>query len=311
MLYFPPKKKRLQGIGILLWVSLFVIMSATAQAEPSFEKVELEVIPGESVGPIRIGERLGSQVYRVLGRPHAHLRDRAIWSKDLEGATGPIGVDTGIFVKLDAHQRVTAISVSDVKATTSAGFALDGTPEDLKRLHPHVTFKAARFTLGEYSCPGITFTMRSSEKSIDQIRVRAIDDPSLLTVNKLLKNHQRTNDAKKTVRLSESLLTPGFLGVLDRALAGQIGGDFILGGQAGFDNYEVAFSSQHNGKWTVPVYVWGGRSDPKDLRERRCPRSKVVFHLTDVGAGPQIYDIEHGKASVRKQLLESAIRQGN
>lgn len=121
-------------------------------------------------------------------------------------------------------------------------------------------------------------------------------------VEKVYQTHLSTPSLSETVKKCESCFTPGFLGIMERALANKPGGkkdfvdfDFFVDGQSGYVKYEVGKATISGKNATVPIRVWNDargykfETDPK-RRDQMAERAHV--HLTDIGQGFQITDIE-------------------
>lgn len=123
-------------------------------------------------------------------------------------------------------------------------------------------------------------------------------------VAEIFRYEQRAQNALKTIRACETCFTPGFLGVLERALGRdpRKGGPYvdwnILGNsQTGTGHFEVGQPSFSGSNAVVPVRVWTGLRSEKTVGDAGARASwpnisTVRAHLTDVGAGWQIYDLE-------------------
>lgn len=123
------------------------------------------------------------------------------------------------------------------------------------------------------------------------------------TVRKLYATHDKTDNLDRTVQLAADCFTPGFLSIFQRALAikPDRGGAFVdvdvlVDSQGGWGDYVVGRAIYDGENVVVPVTLWTGlrsgevRKDPK-LRAS-WPTRQARVHLTDVGNGYQIYDIE-------------------
>ena len=112
-------------------------------------------------------------------------------------------------------------------------------------------------------------------------------------VSKLYKTHKQTQDMQKTIRQVPKCLTPGFLGIMERALKGQppkpfVDVDVFCNNQMGLGDFEIVRSEVQGYNAEVRIKVWDSRS----LRKGKPQVARVI--LTDVkdGDGYQIKDIE-------------------
>lgn len=121
-------------------------------------------------------------------------------------------------------------------------------------------------------------------------------------VDKVYKTHLSTASLSETVQKCESCFTPGFLGIMERALANKPGGkkdfvdfDFFVNSQSGYVKYEVGKATISGKNATVPIRVWNdarGYKFETDPKRRDQMADSANIHLTDVGHGFQIMDIE-------------------
>jgi hypothetical protein len=121
------------------------------------------------------------------------------------------------------------------------------------------------------------------------------------TVRRVYETHFTTGSLAETVRLCESCFTPGFLGVMERALAKKPGSDsfvdfdFFVNSQAGFAHFEVGKAVKTGKEAVVGIRIWNDErgyrmeSDPKRREQLSVP---AQIHMIDVGNGLQIKDIE-------------------
>ena len=126
-------------------------------------------------------------------------------------------------------------------------------------------------------------------------------------VEDVLRTHLEQQNLSKTVAATSKCFTPGFLGVIERALArrpGSNGGayvdsDFSSNSQTELGHYEVGRAQIAGKDAQVPVKVWSGLRSLNTLKDPSKRASwpyivKAKYHLTDVGDGDgfQIKDIE-------------------
>ena len=122
-------------------------------------------------------------------------------------------------------------------------------------------------------------------------------------VRQVYSTHLRRNSLEKTVAEVPKCFTPGFLGVIKRALARtpQSGGsyvdaDFFVNSQGGWGDYKVGPASITGKDAVVPITLWTGlrseavRTDP--VKRKSWPTTQAKVYLTDVGDGFQIHDLE-------------------
>ena len=121
------------------------------------------------------------------------------------------------------------------------------------------------------------------------------------TVKKVYQSHLTSKSFQETLSQCEDCFTPGFLSVMQRALAKKPGKgsfvdfDFFVNSQAGFAKFEVGQASVEGKKALVPIRVWNdsrGYEFEKDPARRKAMAFPALIHLTDVGKGLQITDIE-------------------
>lgn len=129
-------------------------------------------------------------------------------------------------------------------------------------------------------------------------------------VRQLYQTHLETDRLDQTVQRASRCFTPGFLGVIERALArkpgpsGYVDVDFLTHSQGGWGDFEVGQTFVTGKNAVVMLKVWSGlRShgpdgplppeERKAMRKRITPQ-QVKIYLTDVGDGDgfQIKDIE-------------------
>ena len=122
------------------------------------------------------------------------------------------------------------------------------------------------------------------------------------TVKKVYRAHLTSSSCQDTIRQCESCFTPGFLGVMERALSKKRGGpgafvdvDFFVNSQSGFPHFEVGESVVSGKEVLVPMYIWNdtrGYRFEKDPVKREQLAFPALVHLVDVGKGLQITNIE-------------------
>lgn len=134
--------------------------------------------------------------------------------------------------------------------------------------------------------------------------------PPAEVVRTLYQIHLQEDRLDRTIRKADFCFTPGFLGVIERALArkpgpgGHVDVDFLTYSQGGWGDFEVDQTSLSGKEATVKLRVWAGlRSHgpdgPLPLAERKAMRKRiqatpVTIFLIDVGDGDgfQVRDIE-------------------
>jgi hypothetical protein len=122
------------------------------------------------------------------------------------------------------------------------------------------------------------------------------------TVRKVYQAHLDGKGFKDTLSQCEDCFTPGFLSVMERALAGEPGKDadwvdfdFFVNSQAGFARFEVGTASVKGKEAKVPIRIWNderGYKFEKDPQRRQEMAFPALIHLVDVGHGLQITNIE-------------------
>lgn len=128
----------------------------------------------------------------------------------------------------------------------------------------------------------------------------AVARPPAEVVQTLYDTHVATGDQRKTVQLLAHCFTPGFLGILERALKRQppnpfVDVDIFANNQMGLGFFEVGKATVKGKEATVPVDLWIGRVNPANRFDRKLlTRIQVTVFLTDVeeGQGFQIRDLE-------------------
>lgn len=112
-------------------------------------------------------------------------------------------------------------------------------------------------------------------------------------VSKVYNTHLKTQDMQKTIQQVPKCFTPGFLGILERALKSQppkpfVDVDVFCNNQMGLGDFEVVRCDTQGYNSEVRIKVWDSRSK----RQGKPQLARVI--LTDVkdGDGYQIKDIE-------------------
>ena len=124
--------------------------------------------------------------------------------------------------------------------------------------------------------------------------------PPSRVVKKLYDTHLTTHGSRETVQRVPQCLTPGFLGIVERALRRQPPGpwvdvDLFTNNQMGFGFYEMGAEEIHGKDAIVNISLWIGRVDPNNrFNKKLLSQQKARIYLTDVGDGDgfQIRDIE-------------------
>lgn len=114
---------------------------------------------------------------------------------------------------------------------------------------------------------------------------------------------QRLQNQQKTVARCAHCFTPGFLGLLERAFARKpadgryVDWNIFGNSQTDTGHYEVGRADYSGRNATVPVRVWSGLRSRRTIQDRQARASwpyivSARAHLTDVGSGWQIFDLE-------------------
>lgn len=121
-------------------------------------------------------------------------------------------------------------------------------------------------------------------------------------VNEVYTAHRARPEMGRTVKEHAACFTPGFLGVIERALAKKPGSgdfvdaDFFFNTQDGGSDFELGAEEVHGKDATVLVQVFqrGDYRNPKPDPNWRAKVKKIPLRvvLTDVGQGFQIKDLE-------------------
>lgn len=124
-------------------------------------------------------------------------------------------------------------------------------------------------------------------------------------VRTIYSTHLKYDSMDKTLARTADCFTPTFLRLFQRALAlptvrGKISGvdvDLLVFSQGGWGDYEVGRAVVDGPNAVVPVQLWVGVGT-RGMGKGPAVRSKVQphlarVHLTDLGSGFQVYDIEH------------------
>ena len=127
-------------------------------------------------------------------------------------------------------------------------------------------------------------------------------------VRRVYDEHLREDRLDLTVARTENCFTPGFLGIIERALARKQGSgawvsiDFLTYSQGGWGDFEIGPVSIAGKEATVQVQVWSGlRSHgpdgPLPPDKRKAMRASIQpqqlkVSLVDLGQGFQIKDLE-------------------
>ena len=127
-------------------------------------------------------------------------------------------------------------------------------------------------------------------------------------VRRVYNVHLQEYRLEQTVEQTTECFTPGFLGIIERALARQPGRggfvdiDFLTNSQGGWGDFEVRPVSVTGKAAVVQVKIWSGlRSHgpdgPLPLAQREAMRRRVqpqqlTVYLVDLGQGFQIKDLE-------------------
>lgn len=132
--------------------------------------------------------------------------------------------------------------------------------------------------------------------------------PPAEVVRRVYEVHLQEDRLDRTVARTEDCFTPGFLGIIERALARKPGSgawvdiDFLTYSQGGWGDFEIGAVSSRGQEATVQVQVWSGLrshgpdgplppAERKAMRARIQPQ-KLKVSLVDLGQGFQIKDLE-------------------
>lgn len=143
--------------------------------------------------------------------------------------------------------------------------------------------------------------------------------PPAEVVRRVYDVHLQEDRLDRTVARTEDCFTPGFLGIIERALArkpgpgGFVDIDFLTNSQGGWGDFEIGPVSITGKEATVQVRVWSGlRSHGPDgplaPAERKAMRTRIEpqqlkVYLVDVGEGFQIKDFEFAPSGQGSQRL--------
>lgn len=143
--------------------------------------------------------------------------------------------------------------------------------------------------------------------------------PPAEVVDQLYTVHLKEDNLRVTTQKAASCFTPGFLGLIERALARTpssgryVDADFLTNSQGGWGDFEIGPTTVKGKDATVKVKVWSGlRSHgpdgPLPLSERKAMHQRIkpqqlTVYLTDVGEGFQIKDLEFAAYSAGAEQL--------
>lgn len=130
-------------------------------------------------------------------------------------------------------------------------------------------------------------------------------------VTEVFASQQHNQNASKTVKDCAHCFTPGFLSLLQRAFGQDprkgvyVDWNIFGNSQTGTGHYQVGRAFYDGAHSVVPVQVWTGLRSQQTTRDHKARANwKAIVtchvHLTDVGAGWQIYDIQWLAQAARK-----------
>lgn len=116
-------------VRYLILSLLVLLLFEPAFGEP-WSDYRFEIIPGESVGPIVLGEPLSEKVYEELGRPSETMENTAVW-----GVVESFELVRGLSVALESG-RVKSVELNNVRAVTNRGVYLGMSTVEARKRYP-------------------------------------------------------------------------------------------------------------------------------------------------------------------------------